>query len=695
MKKIKFSKDPKVHVLSIEEFLQESNYLYYAKIGKWKNNTRPRRGVYYKITPQFLIMICYSNSSDSLSNSDFLIKPNKDLPAKLDEISVAFRDGKTEYELFDIRLCELLENKKCAGEDTASIDKQILKLEAGRRLLNKTEYRPSALTQCKKFEDFISYTDYKTSSNLLIGKYVVFDVETNGLRKSNDDLLSISIYDPSTGMCYNRYLPLDLQPLVLTGWCHGITDEELEGLPHITQEELNRIIDVFDLKNKTLLSYSGGEGKFDSSFVINYCKRHNLVGFENLHFENIKDSVPYPGYGFADQMSKDNLCKLFKIDGVDEMHTSLNDCILEWKLFEKIKNQPLFFIGQDMFKYNEKYIMPISYLLNHPELTDNTNLTLPFIEGKATCIFDYTLPKEATEKVKKFQTNITGISLEHAIDTALNAEYQDNSAFLCANKKKLEYIGSLKSSLEKIPLYLQDDGTLKTSDPKHASYISEVNEVSKIIIESISPVINYIRKEIFKSNIIYNQEMCISPDGKILALCDLSSNSAVLEIKTLGILQNGENIIKTSLAQQLYYESRGRDVFVLDVKFDKCVNDYGLFDTDSVSVLIYKIELTKTEPKPIVKTKTLKRLEIVVLKTIEQNPSISNAEIARRLGQNPMYIGRIIMRLKFFGYLEKTDPKKRTSQWKLLRKVDDINTKCSIFNGEITLISDKSENNDK
>ena len=65
-------------------------------------------------------------------------------------------------------------------------------------------------------------------------KDVVFDVETNGTRKSNDDLLSLSIYDPSTGLCYNRYFPLDLQPLILTGFIHGITDEMLADSTHIT-----------------------------------------------------------------------------------------------------------------------------------------------------------------------------------------------------------------------------------------------------------------------------------------------------------------------------------------------------------------------------------------------------------------------------------------------------------------------------
>ena len=37
-------------------------------------------------------------------------------------------------------------------------------------------------------------------------KYVVFDVETNGLKSKECDLLSISIYKPDDGKEYNKFL---------------------------------------------------------------------------------------------------------------------------------------------------------------------------------------------------------------------------------------------------------------------------------------------------------------------------------------------------------------------------------------------------------------------------------------------------------------------------------------------------------
>lgn len=47
-------------------------------------------------------------------------------------------------------------------------------------------------------------------------KYVVFDVETNGLKSQQDDLLSISFYKPDDKREYSRFLPLELNSKVET-----------------------------------------------------------------------------------------------------------------------------------------------------------------------------------------------------------------------------------------------------------------------------------------------------------------------------------------------------------------------------------------------------------------------------------------------------------------------------------------------
>lgn len=677
----KFSKDPKVKLVSLEKFLEWSDYLCNVKNYLWKEGKRPDSGIYYKITPRLFICIDYTYTTTNYG---------MDLSEKLDCIIVAYRDGKTEYELFNTRMKDLLEEKK-KHKKSKRIDETIKYLESSMKLLKKVKYSEQINAEKKEFEDFLIDTEYKTTVEELKGQYVVFDVETNGIRRSNDDLLSISIYDPTSGKCYNRYLPLELQPLILTSWIHGITDKKIENASHISQEELNKLLDYFDLKNKTLLSFSGGKGTFDSSFIINYCKRHSLVGFEGLKYENIKSMFPNAGFGFEGQMSKDNLCRLLKIDGVQEIHSSMNDCILEWKLFERIKTEPFFFIDQHMFKYHEGYIVPVSYLNRYPELATFANIKVPYIVGKVKTLFEFSLPKKVLKKVKKFSTNITGISLENGINSIFNVEKQDNFEFLAKNKSHLEYIGTLDSRITKIPVVTQKDGTMKSLEHKYDEYIREVNEVTRTVVGCLTPVFDFIKKEIFITEKIMSQELSISADGKVFALCDLSNEENVLEIKTFSVSKE-DGLINSNLARQLYYESRGRNTFVLSIDIDRHINNRHVFITDAVNVRIYQVTLEESEPKPIERIIVLQDAELKVLEMIKADPFITNADIARSLGRTPKSIGKVIKILVILKYLKREDETKRSSKWMLLRRLDDIKTRYSNFKGKITLIFDDEEN---
>ena len=85
-----------------------------------------------------------------------------------------------------------------------------------------------------------------------INKYVVLDLETNGLRRVNDDILSITIFDPSRGIAWNRLLPLELQPIVLNSYIHGITDDMLKNKNSLSQEEFNKITDAIANYNNVI-----------------------------------------------------------------------------------------------------------------------------------------------------------------------------------------------------------------------------------------------------------------------------------------------------------------------------------------------------------------------------------------------------------------------------------------------------------
>lgn len=388
----KFSKDPKIKLVSIEEFLENSGYLIDAKQHLWKGKKHPSMGgYYYKFTSDKLMIIAYGYMMTNYGNS---------VSEKLDYIEVAIRDGTTEYDLFNKRIA-LFQAYKNEHKRSKKADDYIKQLIESMKLLPK--YKKPQASEPKNFEEYLVETGYKTPFDSLLNKYVVFDVETNGTRKANDDLLSLSIYDPSTGICFNRLFPLDLQPLVLTGWIHGITDKQLSNVSHMTQKEVEQIINYFHLKDKVLLSFSGGKGTFDYTFLINYCKRHNLYGFEDLQYENIKSLLPTAGFGYEGQMTKDNLCRLFGIDGVQEIHSSQNDCILEWKLFEKIKDGNLFFINNRLYKFSEEYIVPVSHLNSNPEMARIAKINIPHIIAHCTEVYKYAFPKKIVGLLKNFQ----------------------------------------------------------------------------------------------------------------------------------------------------------------------------------------------------------------------------------------------------------------------------------------------------
>lgn len=576
----KFSKDPKIKLVSIEEFLENSGYLIDAKQHLWKGKKHPSMGgYYYKFTSDKLMIIAYGYMMTNYGNS---------ASEKLDYIEVAIRDGTTEYDLFNKRIA-LFQAYKNEHKRSKKADDYIKQLIESMKLLPK--YKKPQASEPKNFEEYLVETGYKTPFDSLLNKYVVFDVETNGTRKANDDLLSLSIYDPSTGICFNRLFPLDLQPLVLTGWIHGITDKQLSNVSHMTQKEVEQIINYFHLKDKVLLSFSGGKGTFDYTFLINYCKRHNLYAFEDLQYENIKSLLPTAGFGYEGQMTKDNLCRLFGIDGVQEIHSSQNDCILEWKLFEKIKDGNLFFINNRLYKFSEEYIVPVSHLNSNPEMARIAKINIPHIIAHCTEVYKYAFPKKIVGLIKKFPTNITGIALENGINAELDVDEQDNYIFLAKNKRNVEYVGSLESNIQEIPIETQKDGTIKSLDSKNDEFIAEVNAVTKLVTENLKTVFEYIKTEIFKDEKIKSQELCISDDRKVLALCDLSSDTKVMEIKTRPIRLDDNMNVGTFLARQLFYESKGRDVYLLSVDIQRHMNNKGEFITDSVGVIIYNVSL--------------------------------------------------------------------------------------------------------
>jgi DNA polymerase III alpha subunit (gram-positive type) len=111
-------------------------------------------------------------------------------------------------------------------------------------------------------------------------KYVVLDIETNGLSAEYYDLLSISIYKPDDQKVYNRFFPLEKNEELFQTEINGITNEMLEGATPLNQQEVDTIIKEFDLENRQVLTY----GSIDERFLKKYFQTHFLNGIEKFSF---------------------------------------------------------------------------------------------------------------------------------------------------------------------------------------------------------------------------------------------------------------------------------------------------------------------------------------------------------------------------------------------------------------------------
>ena len=383
--------------------------------------------------------------------------------------------------------------------------------------------------------------------------YVVLDVETNGLSSTEHDLLSISIFDPITDEFYDRFLPLEMNPFIYTTSINGITEEILKNEKPISQEEFDKLIRDFNLDDRTILTY----GNIDKKFIKAYCKRHKLVGFDKLKFFNFKQKIISSGFSFGN-ITKDNLCKMYNIENIKDIHSGHNDCWLEWQLFKKIYNKFLLIVSNNVFELNDKYIVPVSYLQSYNNFKYYRDIPKVYLKTKVVKKF-----KLNKQKITRFDTNISGISIEHLINTMIDAKTIDSVEFELKNKNNLTFIGQLPSVSKDIQVFLKNDGTMSTSDKKHEKYIKIVNKTTEQLKKQIEPLIDYLKKNIFNNERILSQELIVDNEQNILCKCDLSNECAVLEIKT------GHHLDFEKIKLQLFYEAHDRPVYVLHLDWDK------------------------------------------------------------------------------------------------------------------------------
>lgn len=368
-------------------------------------------------------------------------------------------------------------------------------------------------------------------------KYVVLDVETNGLSSVRDDLLSISIYKPDTEEMFNRFLPLELQTKVVTTAINGIKTSDLKGLKPLSQTDVDELIRVFELKGRTILTY----GSIDEKFIVKYFQRHHLTGIDFFSFYNFKHEIISSRFSEGN-ITKDNLCNMYGIENVQSVHSGSNDCILEWKLFERMNGKRLLITNNKVFEFNDQYIVPASYITTYPNLKYYLP-PLPKIHCESKVVFSLSV---SADKFRKFPTNFNGMMLEHLINSMLHAQEIDSRKFLLANKSRLNYLGALPSKIDIVPMKFNPDGSMTATRTQDKKLAEDINAVIKAMKDLFRPMFTFIAETIFEGQSVSSQELMYYPEKKVLALCDLSSTKAILEIKaqTYGSAQ--------SYAEQLY-----------------------------------------------------------------------------------------------------------------------------------------------
>lgn len=453
-------------------------------------------------------------------------------------------------------------------------------------------------------------------------------METNGLKAGRDDLLSISIYKPDDGEMYNRFLPLEKQSYIREEAfaVHHISEQDLRGLKPLTQDEVLSLLVDFELTKRTILTF-GGKG-FDKRFLLQYCHDHGLYGLDNLNYLDFKTMVHSSGNRFY-PASKDNLCIAFGIENVSKVHTSENDCRLEWELFKRIDHSHLLVTDQNVFKLTPEYIVPASYLDRYSGLRTYANIPKRYVQTEK--VYELALSEEQSEAVRKFPNNFSGNAIEHLINTLLHTTKIDSRHFLLENKAKLEYVGSFSGSATIVNTEQRADGTvvlaqsvydraimslkqiegyeslidslekakalggfnaaLKDSSKAMSQYekllsseslqtvameleklrwqsmlTDAISEVNLLLKEPIRPLINELSR-ILGSDIT-SQELVVNEEDNCLALCDLSSANAAVEIKTGW---NGAEAKK--FINQLYYSSSGRDCYLLHIDWRALAQD--------------------------------------------------------------------------------------------------------------------------
>lgn len=178
-------------------------------------------------------------------------------------------------------------------------------------------------------------------------EYVVLDIETTGLNPLTDDIIQICVYK-NENEYYSKYLPLMKKTTNTAFEINKITDETLKNATALTQQDVDYIIEKFDLKNKIIAIWTS-KNLFDRSFLEVYFFEHGLKGLENVTFfnsRNLLNQFPELGFKYA---PKNQIASLYGIS-IENAHNALEDCIIQHMITENLLNNNITPLLEDSYE---------------------------------------------------------------------------------------------------------------------------------------------------------------------------------------------------------------------------------------------------------------------------------------------------------------------------------------------------------